>query len=40
MTTQRHVVAAADFGPRLAAARRVLREREADCAIVMGPEAQ
>ena len=39
MTTHRHVTAA-DFAPRLAAARRVLRERETDCAIIMGPEAQ
>src|SRR5215470_17416495 len=30
----------ADFASRLLAARRVLREREADCAIIMGPEAQ
>jgi Xaa-Pro aminopeptidase len=39
MTTQGHMTPA-DFAPRLAAARRILREREADCAIIMGPEAQ
>lgn len=31
---------AADYAPRLAAARRQLRERELDVALVMGPEAQ
>jgi Xaa-Pro dipeptidase len=39
MTTPRHVTPA-DFAPRLAAARRILLERETDCAIIMGPEAQ
>jgi Xaa-Pro aminopeptidase len=39
MAMSRHVPTA-HFAPRLAAARQVLWEREAGCAIVMGPEAQ
>src|SRR5262249_17256542 len=38
--TPRRFITPAEFAPRLAAAREILREREVGSAIIMGPQAQ